>query len=177
MTVTHEELSSAFHNWGLEITRATPKGLADKVPSEDTRNVLLQVGLPERLGDHYFFHDLSTGCLTLGEALRTPIEGMQDFIYLGSGPDDDTILLNGSNGEILSWRQGSLLRINTTLSHFIQFLYLVQVELNRMEEADIVSESDLQRRLEEILSRLREADQDAFEEASEYWRNFLDLAM
>ena len=177
MTPNHEQLRAAFDHWGLEVTRATPEGVAGKVSSEETRNVLLQIGLPERLGDHYFFHDLTEGCLTLREALRTPPEGMQELIYLGSGPGEDTLLLDGATGEVFSWRGADLLKVNSSLSCLVHFLYLIQLELNRMEEGGVMTESDLQRTLEQTLTHLQDADRESSAEASDYWRKFLTHAV
>ncbi|MGA3489241.1 SUKH-4 family immunity protein [Micromonosporaceae bacterium DT55] len=173
MTPNHDQLHAAFDHWGLEITRATPEGIEGKVSSEEARNVLLQIGLPERLGDYYFFHDLSKGCLTLREALRTPPEGIQDLVYLGSGPDEDTLLLDGTTGEVFSWRGEDLLKVNSSLSILVHFLYLIQLELNRMEEGNVMAESDLQRTLEQTLARLQAADRESSAETSDYWRQFL----
>ncbi|MGW3292610.1 SUKH-4 family immunity protein [Streptomyces xiamenensis] len=175
--MSSEELNSAFANWGVEVTRADVEQIAEKVQQPVAQYVLSEVGIPERLGDSFFFHDFGRSCLTVGELLDqiggTEEPQVSDFIYLGSGVRSDTVLLDAVTGEVFSWRDGEVRRVASGLSQFVDLLCLIQVRMNEielMEEGDSVELADIIRRL---LIDISDLDPPVMEEAGDYWRKLL----
>ncbi|MFE1359619.1 SUKH-4 family immunity protein [Streptomyces harbinensis] len=175
--VSSEDLNSAFSNWGVEITRANAGQVAEKIPQPVARYVLSEVGIPERLGDSFFFHDFSRSCLTVGELLRevggTEEPEVSHFIYLGSGVGGDTVLLDSLTGEIFSWKGGEVRRVASGLSNFVDLLYLIQVRMNDMEQLEEGENVELPDVFHRLLIDMSILDS-AVGGAADYWRDLLE---
>ncbi|MFD9869089.1 SUKH-4 family immunity protein [Streptomyces niveus] len=176
-----EELEAAFSHWGVEITRATTAEVSANVCDENAQFALTDLGLPERLGDGIFFHDLSSGCLTVGELLRQPGENgtseAAGLIYLASAPHDDTVVLSGVTGEVFSWRNGELRRVSSSLEHLVGFLYTIQVQRNEIERLRIDSDEEFAGIAERLLSALKDTDPVAMDNAEAYWAEVLTYTL
>lgn len=172
MALEREKLTSVFSSWGLEVTRPDAPVSEELIADGATRRTLSDIGIPERVGGSITLHDFSDGPATVASLLENRSGIMQrsvgNYIYLGSG--DGILLLNGTTGEVFSWKDRSLSRINSSLATFIEFLMLIQEQLNQGEQNSWTENGEESRNAtERLMSAFREVDRAAMEQASEYW--------
>ncbi|MFH8371293.1 SUKH-4 family immunity protein [Streptomyces sp. NPDC018031] len=175
MALERERLISVFAQWGLEVTRPDAPATEGLVADRTAREVFTEIGIPERIGGHITLHDFSDGPATVADLLGNSDGSMRtvsDYIYLGSG--DGILLLNGTTGEVFSWKDRSLSRISTALDSFVEFLVLIQEQLNLAERQGWPeSGEEVRTASEHLMSAFRGIDGAAMAEASGYWRRFV----
>ncbi|MEU7318873.1 SUKH-4 family immunity protein [Streptomyces sp. NPDC007083] len=172
--VDPRRVASAFAKWGLEVTTVEPASLEGCVSVDSARRVLVHVGIPERIGGCVTLHDFSQGAQTVAQMVQNPAEKVQqdagNLVFLGDG--EGLFLLDGDTGEVWVWNESLFFKVNTSLANFVEFLVLIQEELNAL--GDLEDVDDGQHDNEIVLSRLigkfRRVDASAIEQAEEYWR-------
>lgn len=179
--IDHDSMASAFSTLGLDVNRADPVRLLGQRLSDPVRLVLSEVGLPERLSDHVYFDDLANGCVTMNQLIGKPEgsgEWYQDKLFhLGSGLNDQGILLDGMTGEVFALRDGELRRISTRLDTLVEFLYLMQIQMNEADEHGWTSDEDVDRMRQTVFAQMTEVDSQAMTEAGDYWRDMFEYSI
>ncbi|MEV4847656.1 SUKH-4 family immunity protein [Micromonospora matsumotoense] len=176
--VDHESLIAAFATEGTAVNRADPARLAGAPFSDSARRILTEIGLPEVFSLHVNLDSLGRGSVLLRE-VRDAMRGKKNdqFFYLGSGLHDIGILLNGHSGEVFAHVGGQKRRISPSLDSFVEFLYLMQVQLNETNKNHWSSEEEIFRMREATYAQMTAADAQAMAEAGDYWRDMFEYSI
>jgi hypothetical protein len=172
------ELLSVFSTAGIPIRKASLQTLQGKVSDRDVRDFLVEVGIPEQVGEGIFLRRIHRECLTFNEFLRrrgrAEVTDMGDFLFLGAGAASGVILLNGATGEVFAWTDESSQRVSEKLESFVGSLCRVQEGINELDSLsgelyDATSES----MVGHVMRRLSAAEGGVAAGAGEYWENLV----
>jgi hypothetical protein len=163
-----------FGYQGIPIDRSNSVALEGRVVDPTAREILIEFGIPQQLGDDLFFRDLGDECTTLGDEIGDDEgivrAGVERCIIMGSGSQAGVIAFDGSNGRVFSWKDGVATLVSTHLARFLESICLIQAKINQLEEAEeFLDEEQLSGVVEQFLTELREIDEGAPAASGEYW--------